>query len=425
MQFDLIIVGAGAAGLLAAIRAAECGSRTLLLEKNDQAGVKILMSGGTRCNITHATDHRGIADAFAGFDRRQAQFLRSALATLRPEQLVEMIESAGVATKVEDTGKVFPVSNRAIDVRDALMRQVAAAGVVVHMQTPVNNICREASEFVVDSDQQSFRGRKLLITTGGCSYPGSGTTGDGYAWSRELGHTIVDPVPALTPITTNEEWVRELKGITLPNASLAIVRYDEQRESSGYSQKQFLDTRQDALLFTHFGFSGPAALDISRVITHRFPGESLRLVCDFVPGQNLETFAADVTSSIRQSSSRQVTTLMQEFVPRRLAEAIVIAAELRLDMPTAELSKEQIRRLVRGLKANVIPVSGTMGFRKAEVTAGGVSLREVDSRTMQSKLVDGLYFAGEVLDIDGPIGGFNFQAAFSTGWLAGQSASAD
>ena len=424
MQFDLIIVGAGAAGLLAAIRAAECGSRTLLLEKNDQAGVKILMSGGTRCNITHATDHRGIADAFASVDRRQAQFLRSSLATLRPEQLIELIESAGVPTKVEDTGKVFPVSNRAVDVRDALMGRVAAAGVVTHMQTPVTEIRRDADEFIVGSDQQSFRGRKLLITTGGRSYPGSGTTGDGYSWARDLGHSIVDPVPALTPITTDEAWVRDLKGITLQQASLSIVRYDEQRESSGYVQKHFLDTRQAALLFTHFGFSGPAALDISRVITHRFPGETLRLVCDFVPGQDLESFYTSVTATIRRSSSRQVTTLVQEFVPRRLAEAVAAQADIASDMPTAELSKKQIRRLVRTLKANVIPVSGTMGFRKAEVTAGGVSLREVDSRTMQSKLVDGLFFAGEVLDIDGPIGGFNFQAAFSTGWLAGQSAAA-
>jgi len=425
VQFDLIIVGAGAAGMLAAIRAAECGSRTLLLEKNDQAGVKILMSGGTRCNITHATDHRGIAEAFAGVDRRQAQFLRSALATLHPEQLIELIESVGVPTKVEDTGKVFPVSNRAIDVRDALMRRVAAAEVVVQMQTPVTKIRRDEAYFIVESDDQYFRGRKLLITTGGRSYPGSGTTGDGYAWARELGHAIVDPVPALTPITTDDEWVRELKGITLPDASLSIVHYDELRESSGYSQKHFLDTRQASLLFTHFGFSGPAALDLSRVITHRFPGVRLRLVCDFVPGPDPESFATGLTANIRQSNNRKVANLVQEFVPRRLTEAVVAQIGIPSAMPTSELSKKKIRQLVRALKANVISVSGTMGFRKAEVTAGGVSLREVDSRTMQSKLVEGLYFAGEVLDIDGPIGGFNFQAAFSTGWLAGQCAAAE
>ncbi len=422
MQFDLIIVGGGAAGLLAAARSAECGCRTLLLEKNDQVGVKILMSGGTRCNITHATDHRGIAEAFATFDRKQAGFLRSALAALPPERVIELIEAEGVATKVEDTGKIFPVSNRAVDVRDALLRRVTTAGVTLRLSCPVTRLAESDDGFTVSTPDGSFMATRVLITSGGQSYPGAGTTGDGYAWARHFGHTIVNPVPALTPITTDEEWVRQLKGITLPDVALSLVVQDVTRDQTGYGVKQFLMTRRSSLLLTHFGFSGPAALDISRVITRRTEPAALNVVCDFVPDIAQEGLLEQLTTSCRRNGRKMIVPLLQEFVPRRLAEAIVLRTVGALDVPAAEVSKNQIRKLVIMLKACVIPVSGTLGFRKAEVTTGGVNLKEIDSRTMQSKLVNGLYFAGEVLDIDGPIGGFNFQAAFSTGWLAGESA---
>ncbi len=422
MQFDLIIVGGGAAGLIAAARAAECGCRTLLLEKNDQAGVKILMSGGTRCNITHATDHRGIAQAFAAFDRKQAGFLRSALAALPPERVVELIEAEGVATKVEDTGKIFPVSNRAVDIRDALLRRATAAGSTLRINSPVTSIAKTDDGFSVATPSEQFSTRRLLITSGGRSYPGSGTTGDGYAWARQFGHTVVHPVPALTPVTTNEDWVRELKGITLPDVAVSLVVQDPEREQHGYGAKQFLTTRRSSLLLAHFGFSGPAALDISRVITRRADSAALNVVCDFVPETSFDDLLAQLTASCRNNGRKQIAPLLHEVVPRRLAETLVLRAIGPVNVPAAEVSKGQLRKLVTLLKACVIPSSGTLGFRKAEVTAGGVHLKEVDSKTMQSKLMSGLYFAGEVLDVDGPIGGFNFQAAFSTGWLAGESA---
>lgn len=422
MQFDLIIVGGGAAGLMAAARSAECGCRTLLLEKNDQVGVKILMSGGTRCNITHATDQRGIAQAFATFDREQAGFLRSALAALPPERVVEQIEAEGVPTRVEDTGKIFPVSNRAVDVRDALLGRVTTAGVTLRLSCPVIQLAETDDGFTVVTPNGPFMAPRLLITSGGKSYPGSGTTGDGYAWARQFGHTVVNPVPALTPITTDEQWVRQLKGITLPDVALSLVVRDATRDQNGYRVKQFLMTRRSSLLLTHFGFSGPAALDISRVITRRTEPAALNVVCDFVPDIPLEDMLEQLTTSCRRNGRKMIAPLLQEYVPRRLAEVIVLRSVGAMDVPAAEVSKNQIRKLVTMIKSCVISVSGTLGFRKAEVTTGGVSLKEVDSKTMQSKLVDGLYFAGEVLDIDGPIGGFNFQAAFSTGWLAGESA---
>ncbi len=421
MTWDLIIVGAGAAGLMAAARAAELGCRTLLLEKSTKVGVKILMSGGTRCNITHATNQQGIADAFAAFDKKQAGFLRSALAALPPEKVIELIEGEGVATKIEDTGKIFPVSNRAIDVRDALLRRAEKSGAKLAIGAAVTEIEKVAPGFIVKTAQQDYATSKLLITSGGQSYPGCGTTGDGYVWARQLGHKVVSPVPALTPITTHEQWVKDLQGITLPDAMLAIVRADPLREANGYSPKHFMASRRSSLLFTHFGFSGPAALDISRTITLSTDRGNLRLVCDFLPTSGFEDFLGQLATDCRGAGRSNVSAIVQDLLPNRLAAAVMDRVGLPAAKRAAELSRKEIRSLAGMIKAAIVPISGTKGFQKAEVTAGGVSLKEVDSRTMQSRIIDGLYFAGEVLDIDGPIGGYNFQAAFSTGWLAGQS----
>ncbi|MEO1981495.1 MAG: NAD(P)/FAD-dependent oxidoreductase [Fuerstiella sp.] len=421
MTWDLIIVGAGAAGLMAAARAAELGCRTLLLEKSTKVGVKILMSGGTRCNITHATNQQGIADAFAAFDKKQAGFLRSALAALPPEKVIELIENEGVATKVEDTGKIFPVSNRAIDVRDALLQRSEKSGAMLAIGAAVTEIEKVATGFVVKTSLQDYASSKLLITSGGQSYPGCGTTGDGYAWARQFGHKVVNPVPALTPITTDEQWVKELTGITLPDATLSIVHDDPQAEANGYSPKQFLASRRSSVLFTHFGFSGPAALDISRTVTLSTDRKTLKLVCDFLPASGFEDFLSQLTDDCRGAGRSNVAAIVQDLLPNRLASAIMDRVGVPAAKRAAELSRKEIRGLARMIKAAIVPISGTLGFQKAEVTAGGVSLKEIDSRTMQSRIIDGLYFAGEVLDIDGPIGGYNFQAAFSTGWLAGQS----
>lgn len=421
-MYDLVIIGGGAAGLMAAARAGESGLRTLLLEKNKQTGVKILMSGGTRCNITHATDQAGIATAFATFDKKQAQFLRSALAALPPERVIEIVEAEGVATKVEDTGKIFPRSNKAIDVRDALHKHAIDHGAELRLNFSVDDIQKDSDGFVVSSGDQAVRSKRLLITSGGQSYPGCGTTGDGYAWARQFGHRVVNPVPALTPLTTNEDWIRDLKGITVTDASISIVRNDPLRVAGDYGSKQFLDTRRSSLLLTHFGFSGPSSLDISRVVTRDVERTDMSLVCDFLPRIGFEPFLAELTSTLQASGSKQLAKIVPQFVPRRLAEALIVQSGIELNQRAAEMSRKQIRTLAVRLKACLVPLSGTMGFKKAEVTAGGVHLAEVDSKTMQSKLVEGLFFAGEILDIDGPIGGFNFQAAFSTGWLAGQSA---
>ena len=415
----MIVIGAGAAGLLAAAVAAERGRRTLLLEKNRRPGVKILMSGGTRCNITQSTDKWGIIRAY----REQGNFLHSALAALGPADLVKLIEDEEVATKVEETGKVFPVSNRATDVLDALVRRLERSGAEMMLESPVAAIERGEMGFRVHSSPYApreesnsrsatttMKAASLILTTGGQSYPGSGTTGDGYAWAAAFGHTIVPPRPALVPLTTDAPWVGDLSGITIPNVAVSLY-------SPG--DKKPLDQRRGSLLFTHFGLSGPVILDISRTVTAVADPRILELACDFLPGIKPEQLDAQIRESCAKDGKKQIAAILAPELPRRLVEQLIQLAGLPTELKAAELSKKGRADLVAVLKSARIPLTGTRGFAKAEVTAGGVALAEIDSRTMQSKLVPGLYFAGEILDLDGPIGGYNFQAAFSTGYLAG------
>jgi predicted Rossmann fold flavoprotein len=443
-SWDVVVVGAGAAGLIAAIRAAERGRRTLLLEKNRRPGVKILMSGGTRCNLTQATDKRGIV---AAFGKQQGGFLQSALAAFTPQDLVAFVEREGVATKVEPTGKIFPTSDRAVDVLEAFLSRLERSGAVLATSEPMQSaersvvehaaaaeregepshapaaICPAAPEpFHIVTAKRILRARSLLITTGGQSYPGSGTTGDGYAWARAFGHTVTPLRPALTPLLTHAPWVQQLQGVTLPYVRVEIVPAQAARElspdSKGYRRARLAE-RRGSLLLTHFGLSGPVALDVSRVVSgHESPG-TLVLRCDLLPEIAADELQQRWQRLAGEEGRRQVGGLLVEWLPRRLVETLLVVAEVPPERRLAELTRSERQRLVTVLKQLDIPLDGTRGYKKAEVTAGGVSLREVDSRTMESKLVPGLYFAGEVLDLDGPIGGYNFQAAFSTGWLAG------
>ncbi|WP_425614693.1 NAD(P)/FAD-dependent oxidoreductase [Anatilimnocola sp. NA78] len=421
--WDVIVIGAGAAGLIAAAESAQRGRRTLLLEKNRRPGVKILISGGTRCNLTQATDKRGIVQAY----REQGPFLHSALALLGPPDLIKLVEDEGVPTKREDTGKIFPASDRALDVLKAFMQRFGRSGATLALEQSVERIDRDGEQFVVVANGTSLRAANVLITSGGKSYPGCGTTGDGYAWCESLGHRIISPRPALVPITTNDPWVLKLSGLTLPDIVLRIAgERDEGREAGVESKKAkkkspWLDERRGSLLFTHFGLSGPVVLDISRTVTRHSQPTSLQVSCDFAPDVKAEDLDAGIRDVCLSAGKKQVGGVLQHWVPHRLAEEIFVLAGVATEQRAAELSKASRAQLVRWIKDARITVSGTRGFAKAEVTAGGVDLAEVDSRTMQSKLVPGLYFAGEILDLDGPIGGYNFQAAFSTGMLAGQS----
>jgi predicted Rossmann fold flavoprotein len=406
-SWDVVVVGAGAAGLLAACRAAEGGGRTLLLEKNRKPGVKILMSGGTRCNLTHATDNLGIVEAFGPPGR----FLHSALAALSVDDTIALFESEGVPTKVEETGKVFPVSNKAVDVLNALLRRLNRSGAVLALGEPLIGIERASAGFMVTTSQRSLTAGRVILTTGGQSYPGSGTTGDGYGFARQFGHTIVPPRPALVPITVTDSWVADLRGITLPDVHVRVLQ-----------ETRSIAARRGSLLFAHFGLSGPVILDVSRVVSGHERPDRLMLEIDLLPVFKENEFDDYLRNEAVDAGKKQLAGVLAARLPRRLADMLVVQAGLPAERKAAGLSRNERARLVQQVKHLSLRIRGTLGFGKAEVTAGGVVLDEVDSRTLRSKLVPDLFIAGEVLDLDGPIGGYNFQAAFSTGWLAGGKA---
>lgn len=427
-RWDVIVLGGGAAGLVAAIRAAEDGARVLVLEKNRRAGVKILVSGGTRCNLTNARGLRSLRGVTGpidpGYDPRQARgaraileafgpqgaFLGPALRALSVESSVALFEAEGVATKIEANGKVFPASDRAVDVLEALLKRLRRSGAELQCDTPVGGIAEEEGGLAVRAGDATHRAPSVILAVGGQSYPGCGTTGDGYALARSLGHTIVEPRPALVPLRVAEGWVNDLGGVTLPDVTAAVV------DASGAVRQE----RREAVLFAHFGLTGPAILDVSRAVA-RSAGEALSLRLDLVP----ELRAEAVDQAIQEQSRtgrRQAANLLPRTIPHRLAEGVVRAAGVALERVGPDLTRAERRALVGACKGLTIPITGTLGFAKAEVTSGGVVLDEVDPNTMASRRVPGLFFAGEVLDLDGLIGGYNFQAAWSTGWLAGQEA---
>lgn len=404
--WDVVVIGAGAAGLMTAIHAAERGKRVLLLEKNRKPGVKILMSGGTRCNITHDCDNRGIVTAYG----TQGSFLHSALAALSVRQAIDFFEAEGVATKIEDTGKIFPVSDKAMDVLEALLRRLQRSGATLAMEEPVTALRKIDDHFEIVTAKRTIVVPRVVITVGGQSYPGCGTRGEGYSWAATFGHTIVSTRPALVPITVQAEWVGDLRGVTLADVGIKVLEHGT-----------MLVAKRGGFLFAHFGLSGPAPLDASKAISRHERPTTLELELDFLPSRS----EADVDELLRTQSlasgKKLLAVVLAELLPRRLSDALLVQAKQASDRKAAGLSKPDRQQLVTAIKRLRVPVKGTLGFEKAEVTSGGVSLAEVDSRTMQSKLCAGLFFAGEVLDLDGPIGGYNFQAAWSTGWLAGRS----
>ncbi|MCF7962564.1 MAG: NAD(P)/FAD-dependent oxidoreductase [Pirellula sp.] len=416
-RWDVIIVGGGAAGLWAAGTAAARGKQVLVLEKNNKAGVKILMSGGTRCNITHHCDSRKIAEAFG----KNGRVLLSVLSRLSPQDVVRQIEQEGVATKVEETGKVFPASDRAIDVRDAIVRRLAREGASLVTGAAVQSVRPAAAgagfEVVVQVQAQSAMNLtcdSVLLTTGGLSYSGCGTNGDGYPWAQGMGHTITSLRPALTPLLSHEAWVHELSGITLDDAEVTARVIGADAKLAKLERA----TSRGGLLWTHFGCSGPTAMNVSRCFSDLQSHSPASMLVDLLPDLSREACEQWLLDAAKESN-RTITNVLSQRIPKRLASALVAIAGSTNDVHTSELSKKIRNSLVERLKALSVPIHGTRGYPKAEVTAGGVALGEVNFQDMQSRKTPGLFFAGEILDLDGPIGGFNFQAAWSTGHTAG------
>ena len=400
------VIGGGPAGMMAAIAAARAGAEALLLEGNEKLGKKLYITGKGRCNLTNAAPK----DEFLRGYVRNPRFLYSAFAALDNEALMRCVEGAGVPLKVERGGRVFPVSDKASDVTRALERLLRESGARVRLRARVQAAEKGEEGFLARGDFGQERFDALILACGGASYPATGSDGGGYALARSFGHQVTEIRPALIPIVTREAWCRELQGLTLKNVTL-----------SARKGKKALFSELGEMLFTHFGISGPLALSLSSAISGEDLGR-IEIELDVKPGLDFAALQRRIERDIAQRPRGHARALLEGLLPRSFVPVMAELAGLPLETPLSNVTRAQRESLLQALKRLPLHASGFRPLEEAIVTRGGVSVKEVDPRTMESRRMPGLYFAGEMLDVDGVTGGYNLQAAFSTGYCAGRAA---
>ena len=402
VQYDVVVIGAGPAGLFCALHAALPGHGILLLEKNPDPGAKLLLSGSGQCNITHDGEIRDFLSHYGDHGKQ----VRPALFGFTNRDLIEFFRKRGLAMKEEENGKVFPETHRSADVLALLMKECKERGVDLHCGEPATGITRTAEGFAVTTPKATYLSPVLVIATGGASYPKTGSTGDGYRISASLGQPLTEIAPALTPLLIRKYPFAALSGISFECMQFSVWR----------AGKKVADRTGD-VLFTHLGLSGPGILDASRDI---HPDDVIKL--SFVGNLKREEFVADLTQRVGENRSWQISTILAAYpIPERLNRKLLNLSGIPDDLKCNHFSAEQRSRLITNCTQFPLTVEAPGGFSVAMVTRGGVALDGVNLKTMESKIIPNLYFAGEVLDIDGDSGGYNLQAAFSTGFLAARS----
>lgn len=411
----VIVIGGGAAGMAAAIQAAAKGNQVILLEKNEKLGKKLFITGKGRCNLTNDCD----MEDFFGHVMRNGKFLYSACYSFSNSQVVNFFEERGLVTKVERGGRVFPESDRSSDVIRVLQKALRDAGVSVRLEAEVVKVFlapdgrggrRSQAGGVILKDGTKIEAEAVVIATGGCSYTATGSDGDGYRFAEGLGHTVSVRHPSLVPMEAAEGWVRELQGLSLKNVTLRMKK-----------GKKLLFEEFGEMLFTHYGVSGPLVLSASSVANDSIEHMPLRMEIDLKPALPPEQLDKRILRDFGGNQNRQFKNALQKLFPAKLIPIMVELSGIPSDKKVNEITREERGRLAGLIKALPITISRFRGFDEAIVTRGGVLVREVNPSTMESKLVQGLYFAGEVLDVDALTGGFNLQIAWSTGFLAGDS----
>lgn len=415
MNYDVIVIGGGPSGLMAAIGAAETGAKVLLLDKGSKLGRKLAISGGGRCNVTNRLPLEEIVKHIPGNGR----FLYSAFSIFNNEDIIQFFEQLGVQLKEEDHGRMFPVSDKAQSVVDALLRRLKELNVDIRVNTPVKTVEyeNEQTSAVVLQDGEVLPTKHVVIAVGGASVPHTGSTGDGYAWAKKAGHTITELFPTEVPIVSNEAFIRErvLQGQSLRDVALSVL------DPKG----KIVKTHVMDMIFTHFGISGPAALRCSQYVIKtmkKFKTAAVQVSIDTFPNQKEEQLFQDIMQHTRNDPKKGIKNVLKGLVPERYLLFLFEKNNIDPAQVAGQIATDKLRALTQDLKNFTFSVHGTQPLEKAFVTGGGVSVKEIHPKEMSSKLMRGLYFCGEILDIHGYTGGYNITAALVTGRIAGTSA---
>jgi len=407
--FDIAVIGGGASGMMAAGRAAELGAKVVLIEKNIFLGKKLLMTGGGRCNITNTSlDTDNLTEKIG----RNGRFLFSSLRSFGPSEVIDFFKELRVKTRVEEKGKVFTSSGRASDIIDALTIYLRRSGVEIITGKEVLGF--DMKDGMIESvrmKDKNISAKNFILSTGGKSYPGTGSTGAGYFWAKDMRHTVVSPVPALSPIKIKGNITERLQGLSFNDVSIRIMQ-DANKKLE----------RRGEMIFTHFGLSGPAILNMSKSIGEILGKGKTSIEIDLHPDQGYDELDKMIQDGFKDNSNKDLKNHIVDFMPDKLAAIVPGLLQIDPDKKINLVTKDERRRITSLLKGFRLNIESVMGFDAAMVTGGGVSLKEVDPRTMRSKIVGNLFLTGEILDLDGPTGGYNLQIAWSTGRAAGESA---
>lgn len=412
MTYDVIVIGGGPSGLMAAISAAEHGARTLLLEKGKKLGKKLAISGGGRCNVTN----RLPADEVIRHIPGNGKFLYSAFSIFDNYDIITFFENLGVALKEEDHGRMFPVSNSAASVVNTLVEQLHKLQVEIKLNNPVKAVdYGEAVHTVYTDEGERHETKSIVIAVGGKAVPHTGSTGDGYPWAKKAGHTITKLYPTEVPLTSNEKFIKErsLQGLALRDVTVSVMN----------KKGKPIITHQMDMLFTHFGVSGPAILRCSQfAVKELMKNPSVALQIDAIPNQSQEELITQLSEIIHENPKRAIKNSLKGIVPERYLQFLFEQIEISEETRGSNISKDTIRKLAEKIKQFTFQVHGSLPLEKAFVTGGGVSIKEIVPSTMQSKFIERLFFCGEVLDIHGYTGGYNITSALVTGRIAGMNA---
>ena len=403
----VIIIGGGAAGMFAAVHASDKGHEVHLFEKNEKLGKKLYITGKGRCNITNACDVEELFQAVIG----NPKFLYSSFYTYTNQDVIDFFENEGLATKIERGNRVFPVSDHSSDVIRTLSEAMRKRGVQVHLNQKVEKVLQKDGTFdgIVLEDGKTVKGDSCIIATGGLSYPSTGSTGDGYRWAEALGHKVTEQSPGLVPLETKESWVKALQGLSLRNVNVTVLD----------GRKKYYEEFGE-LLFTHFGVSGPTVISASSIVGQILKKKELTLTIDLKPALSEEQLDKRLLRDFEEQKNKQFKNALGGLFPSKLIPVMVELSGILPEKQVNAVSKEERRSLVHLIKNFAMTLTGIRGYNEAIITRGGVSVREIDPGTMESKKVKNLYFAGEVLDLDAVTGGYNLQIAWSTGYMAAQ-----